>query len=57
MMGSTIGKTMDSLLPPDWGKANYRDKVSGKQVEYYYYNRKSPILLGSSSSQFFFIQE
>jgi hypothetical protein len=39
-MGSPIGKTMDSLLPPDWGKANYRDKVSGKQVEYYY-NRKT----------------
>jgi hypothetical protein len=30
---------MDSLLPPDWGRANYRDRVSRKQVEYYY-NKK-----------------
>jgi hypothetical protein len=37
---STILRTMDSLLPPEWGKANYRDKDSGKQVEYYY-NRKT----------------
>jgi hypothetical protein len=37
---STILKTMDSLLPPDWGKANCRDKDSRKQVEYYF-NRKT----------------